>query len=47
VIRTLIWSIAVSSTLLNGSHNIDATFEVVVDARKPTKLIRDFMPAEP
>jgi hypothetical protein len=30
-------------TLLNAEHEIDATFEVVVEANKPTKLIRDFM----
>jgi hypothetical protein len=33
-------------TLFNLSRNIDETFEVVVSAHKPTKLIRDFMPAQ-
>ncbi|HEY5926778.1 MAG TPA: PEGA domain-containing protein, partial [Kofleriaceae bacterium] len=31
-------------TLFNTSRNIDTTIEVVIEARKPTKLIRDFMP---
>jgi hypothetical protein len=30
-------------TLFNLSRKIDATYEVVIESRRPTKLIRDFM----
>ncbi len=31
-------------TLFHLTRNIEATFDVVIEAGKPTKLIRDFMP---